>query len=252
MSSIKIAEFENNFSNLTLSQIVTKNFKTAAIFEKYNLDFCCRGNKSINEACTEKGVDSTRLLQEVQQLLESKSSSTLNSNDWELDFLIDYIMNTHHNYVRSIIPILSAHVNKVSKVHGENHPELIEIAKIFSVVSKELKHHLMKEEEILFPYIKKLVIIKNNNHLFEAPYFGTIKNPINMMEAEHVNAGDGMYNIRKLSKNYEVPEDACNTYRVCLNELREFEEDLHQHVHLENNILFPKAIAMEEILSKNV
>jgi len=248
--------FESNrtsnveFSNLTLSEIVTKNYKAAFIFEKYNLDFCCRGNKLISDACKEKDLNPETILTELKNL-NGNGEYLSNYNDWELDFLIDYIINNHHNYVRRMIPILSTHTQKVASVHGENHPETIDIVKHFSVVYKDLKQHMMKEEEILFPFIKQLLHAKKNESKTEAPYFGSVKNPIRMMEIEHQSAGDELFEIRNLTNNYTPPQDACNTYKVAYQELKEFEEDLHKHVHLENNILFPKAILLENEMLHN-
>jgi len=236
---------------MTLSEIVNKDFRTAQIFEKYNLDFCCRGNKSLSEACNEKGLKSEKVFSELQNISVNNAANSIRYDEWELDFLIDYIINNHHNYIRSITPLISSLAGKVVSAHGKNHPEVIKIAEIFSTLGKELSQHLMKEEQILFPYIKNLVKIKNNNSKYEPPYFSSVENPIRMMEAEHTAAGDDMYEIRNLSKNYLIPSDACNTFKVFYKELKEFEEDLHKHVYLENNILFPKSIELEkELLNK--
>ncbi len=234
------------FQQLTLSQIVTKDHRAAGVFEKYNLDFCCKGNKSLGEACKERGLNAEEILSELQGGNIASRGDNLRFNDWELDFLVDYIINNHHQYVKDSIPVVSAHANKVASVHGKNHPETIELNKIFTVVYKDLKQHLMKEEEILFPYIKYLVKVKNNNSVPERPYFGTIANPINMMESEHTSVGDNLFAIRKLTDNYTLPSDACTTYTAYYKEMKEFEEDLHKHVYLENSILFPKAIELEK------
>ena len=239
---------ESEYNSQTLSEIVKNNFKAAAVFEKYNLDFCCKGNKFLATACEEKGVNESEILSELERI-KAYQNSSINYEEWSLDFLIDYIVNTHHSYVRKMIPIISEHVNKVATVHGQNHPELKEIARIYTIVYKDLKQHMMKEEEILFPHIKYLVKSKGNGNKSESPYFGTVQNPIRMMESEHQNAGDELFEIRRLSNNYTLPEDACNTFRVTFQELKEFEEDLHKHVHLENSILFPKSIQLEAELS---
>jgi len=246
MSENNFLTEQEAFEQLTLAQIVTKDHRAAGIFEKHNLDFCCKGNKSLSEACKENKLDAKEILAELQNGTISTNENSLRSNEWELDFLADYIINNHHQYVRNSIPIISAHAEKVAHVHGEHHPETIEINKIFSVVYKDLRQHIMKEEEILFPYIKYLVKVKNNGSKPERPYFSTIKNPINMMESEHTSAGDSLFKIRKLSDNYFLPSDACTTYSTYYKELKEFEEDLHKHVYLENYILFPKAIKLEE------
>jgi regulator of cell morphogenesis and NO signaling len=233
---------------LTLAQIVQYNFHAAAIFEKYGLDFCCRGNKPVAQACEEKGLNKEAIFNELSYL-DKKASGSTRHDEWGMDFMIDFIVNTHHEYVRKMIPVISAHTQKIASVHGENHPELIEIAKRFSIVYKDLKQHMLKEEQILFPYVKQMVKASSNGNKFEAPYFGSVVNPIQMMEIEHQNAGDELFGIRDLSNNYTVPEDACNTYRICFLELKEFEEDLHKHIHLENNILFPKAVKLEQEMS---
>ena len=237
-----------NYSMTTLSEIVTKNFKAAAVFEKYGLDFCCNGKKPIEQACSEKNLDTSVIMTELANIRNGDAHKEIKFDEWGLDFLIDYIVNNHHNYVIRMLPVISTHAQKVALAHGQNHPETIQVAKIFSAVGLEMKHHMMKEEKILFPHIKYLVKNKNEGLTVESPYFGTIKNPISMMEKEHQSAGDGMHDIRFLTDHYRIQEDACNTFRVFLQELKDFEEDLHKHIHLENNILFPKAIALENEL----
>jgi regulator of cell morphogenesis and NO signaling len=237
-----------DFKNLTLSQLVKKNYKAAAVFEKYNLDFCCRGNRPVSDACSDLGVDAASVITELEKLGYEETGIPFRPDEWSLDFLADYIVNTHHKYVREMIPVISAHAEKVAAVHGINHSETKDIAKIFSLVYKDLKQHMMKEEEILFPFIKRMVRIQEGYIKFEAPYFGSVNNPIKMMEAEHQNAGDELYSIRNLTNNYTPPEDACNTYKILYQELKDFEQDLHKHVHLENNILFPKTVELEKQL----
>ncbi len=239
---------DDSINDMTLSEIVTKNFKTSKVFEKYELDFCCKGNKNFIEACNEKGVDSETVYEEILETEKTHADSDLKFNDWELDFLVDYIVSNHHNYIRESIPVISAHAEKVVNAHDKNPPELTKISEIFTALSRELSQHLMKEEQILFPYIKNLAKVKNDNSKFELPYFSTVANPIRMMEAEHVSAGTEMNEIRSLSKNYLIPQDACNTFQVFYKELKEFEEDLHKHIYLENGLLFPKSIELENKL----
>lgn len=240
---------KTELANFTLSEIVKDNFRTAAVFEKYSLDFCCNGKRTLRDACIEKGINPFNVINEIDKIDASSVKEENKPDEWKLDFLIDYIINNHHAYVNRMLPVISAHTQKIASVHGANHPEVKKIAEIFSAVNSEMKHHMMKEEKILFPHIKMLVKNNGSGGAVDKPYYGTIKNPIAMMETEHQSAGDGMAEIRKLTGNFTPPEDACNTYRICFQELKEFEEDLHRHVHLENNILFPKAIYMEEVLS---
>jgi len=234
----------------TLAEIVTENIRAAIIFEEYGLDFCCRGNRNLKEACSDKNVDVQKIVNELANLSDT-GSGTQNVNDWQLDFLVDYILNNHHQYVRRMIPVISLHADKVASVHGKNHPETLRIADLFLAVREELEMHMMKEERILFPQIKQMVQTQKENSQYFAPPFGSIQNPIMMMEYEHTSAGDALSQIRELSNNYTHPEDACNTFKALFSELKEFEEDLHKHIHLENNILFPKSITLEAELLTN-
>ena len=236
-------EIVADLANQTLAEIVTENIRSAIVFEEYGLDFCCNGKRPLSEACAEKNVNVNEVVNSLTGLTSNNSSE--NINDWELDFLVDYIINNHHQYVRRMIPVVSLHADKVASVHGQNHPETIQIADLFLAVREELEGHMMKEERMLFPYIKQLYEAKKSNKQVTPPPFGTIQNPIRMMEAEHTSAGSAMQKIRELSNNFSVPEDACNTFKALYSELKEFEEDLHKHIHLENNILFPKSIELE-------
>ncbi len=242
--SIKVSKA--GIEELTLSQLVLNDFHAAEVLEKYHLDFCCNGNRSFLEVCREKGLNYNAVLSEIENV--NMRNNDLKYDQWELDFLTDYIINNHHQYVKKSGVIINEHIDKVAAVHGKNHPETIETARLFTICHKDLKQHMIKEETILFPYIKYLVNVKNGTATFEAPYFSTIRNPINMMETEHQAAGDIFVKIRALTDNFKLPEDACNTYKAAYGELNDFELDLHKHVHLENNILFPKAIEMEKEL----
>lgn len=232
----------------TIKSIVTNDFRAAAIFEKYSLDFCCKGGVTIDQACSERNIDATSVYAELAQLASTSHENEPHFSEWPIDEMIDYIVNVHHKYVRESTPVICAHTQKVATVHGNNHAEVIEIARHFGTVAEDLRRHMMCEEQVLFPYIKSLVRAKRNGGTIIPPPFGTAQNPIRVMEAEHRAAGDELYEVRSLSKNYIPPEDACTTYRVSFKELQQFEQDLHQHVHLENNILFPKAIALEQEL----
>jgi regulator of cell morphogenesis and NO signaling len=236
----------------TLKELVTQNFQTAAVFEKYSLDFCCRGGKTIDEACKEKGIDVLTVLNELSTIEHTGGSISSSFKEMQPDMQCNYIVDTHHAYVSKMIPVLYAHTQKVAAVHGANHPEVIAIAKHFETVAIELQQHMKKEEQMLFPFIKALhAAVKKNEPIIHAP-FGTVQNPIRMMEAEHQNAGDEMFEIRSLSSNYTPPADGCTTYRITYQELQDFERDLHEHVHLENNILFPAAVRLEQaMISKN-
>ena len=236
-------------SAMTIKEIVTMNFQTAAVFEKHSLDFCCRGGKTVEEACREKGLSPEAVYSELTQLSPSASAETSRFATWPTDFLIDYIIVNHHAYVSRMIPVLMAHTQKVASVHGENHPETVKIAQLFQGVAADLTQHMQKEELMLFPYIKHLLDTVRTNGLLRKPPFGSAQNPIRMMMQEHQKVGDELYEIRALSNSYIPPADACTTFRVSYKELQDFERDLHQHVHLENNILFPMAVELEARLS---
>lgn len=228
----------------TVADLVTENIKTAHIFKKYGIDFCCGGGISIERACEKKGVDYQTLADELMQV--SNSDRAYNYKSWSPDFLIDHIINVHHVYVEENLPLLLQYSDKVMKVHGHHDSELVEINNLVRTVAGELSSHMKKEELVLFPFIKKMVISKIEGITLPRPSFGTVDNPIALMEEEHDAAGELFREISELSNNYTPPPHACNTYKAFYAKLEEFENDLHLHVHLENNILFPKANQMEK------
>lgn len=234
----------NYIQTKTVADYVTENIKTAHIFKKHGIDFCCGGGVSIKKACEKNNVNFDELVNELNNL--EKNTSYLNDyNKWELDFLIDFIKNTHHKYVEENLTLLKQYGDKVANVHGPHYSELLEIKDLIHTVSDELTVHMKKEELILFPFIKKLVSAQRDGEKVEIQNFETVDNPIKMMEEDHDNAGDIFKRISKLTNTYKTPEGACNTFKALYAKLEEFEDDLHQHVHLENNILFPKAKAIE-------
>lgn len=244
---VRITKRMKNDIDETLGQIAAKDVRKAQIFKKYGLDFCCGGKKTVKEACSEKGLDVAKVEHELQQSDQLTYSRPIPFGDWSIDFLADYIVNTHHSYVRKMLPDLLAYSEKVMKAHGSKHPELIQITQLIFEVNDELTAHMIKEEKVLFPYIKELVKAGSNGSSWHAMQLGTIQNPINMMEMEHELVGSNLAALRELSNNYSLPEDACASYRLLYKMLDEFEEDLHLHIHLENNILFPKALELERL-----
>ncbi|HEX9151627.1 MAG TPA: iron-sulfur cluster repair di-iron protein [Flavobacterium sp.] len=234
---------------MTIGEYVAKDFRTAAIFSKHGIDFCCKGNRTIEEACDKKDIDTNGLLEQLNTVLSTKNDSAIDFKLWPLDLLADYIEKTHHRYVEEKTQLILPFLDKLCKVHGAVHPELFEINALFKGCAGELAQHMKKEELILFPFIKKMVKATLTDELLDQPHFGTIKNPIAMMMEEHEAEGDRFIKIATLTDNYTPPEDACNTYRVTFAMLEEFEQDLHKHIHLENNILFPKAADLEKEFS---
>ena len=229
-----------------IGEFVAEDFRTAAIFSKYKIDFCCNGGRTIKEACEKKEIDSNKVIDELEAILNTSTNQTIDYKSWPLDLLAEYIEKKHHRYVEEKIPVLRQFLDKLCRVHGERHPELFKINELFTASASELASHMKNEERILFPFIKKMVKAKLENSTIQSPSFGTVENPIAMMKQEHDNEGDRFRQISQLTNNYNTPPDACNTYKVTFAMLEEFEKDLHLHIHLENNILFPEALKLEQ------
>ena len=228
----------NKYNDLTVGEIVANDFRAASVFKVANIDFCCGGNKSLSESCIEKGIETKAVEAELLKLEQLPPNPSQNFKEWELGFLCDYIQNTHHKYVLKTLPELVFYTKKLASVHGGHHPELHQIAGLITIINDELLKHLKMEEEVLFPAIKKALTDNSddNNAL--------ILSEITRMSAEHEFAGGSLDKINVISKNYKVPADGCNTYHVGFKLLHEFEDDLHVHVHLENNILYQKALKL--------
>ncbi len=229
----------------TIGEIVADDFRTASVFSKYGIDFCCKGHRTLEEVCEKKNVSVAELTEELSRAAHSAIDAT-DYLSWPSDLLIDYIEKKHHRYIEEKSPVLLQYLNKLCKVHGERHPELFRINELFYGSATELAAHMKKEELILFPFIKKMDKAKREGQPLERPHFGTVENPVAMMKDEHTTEGERFEEIAELTNNYNPPADACSTYRVTFMMLQEFEQDLHTHIHLENNILFPRAIAMEK------
>jgi regulator of cell morphogenesis and NO signaling len=234
----------------TIGEYVANDFRTAAVFSKYGIDFCCKGNRTIDEACEKKDINPDQLLELLNTVLTSKNDNNIDFKTWPLDLLADYIEKTHHRYVEEKTQTLLPFLDKLCKVHGANHPELFEINDLFMGCAGELAQHMKKEELMLFPFIKKMAKAALSEEKIAKPQFGTVQNPIAMMMAEHETEGDRFVKIAALTNNYTPPADACNTFRVTYAMLADFEQDLHKHIHLENNILFPSALLLEQKFSE--
>ena len=235
-----------NLKNKTIGSFVAEDFRTAAVFSKYRIDFCCKGNRTVTEVCEKQNIDADTLLENVLQVVQSENNGSIDFNSWPLDLLADYIEKTHHRYVEEKTNVLLPFLDKLCKVHGANHPELFKINELFIGCAGELSQHMKKEELVLFPFVKRMVKTKESDGILSQPSFGTVSNPIAMMMHEHDNEGERFREIAALTNNYTPPADACTTYRVTFAMLKEFEADLHKHIHLENNILFPKAVILEK------
>lgn len=235
--------------NQIIGELVAKDYRAASVFKKYGIDFCCQGNRTIGEACEKKNIDTESVVNDLDAIIQARGENTTDYKSWPLDLLADYIEKKHHRYVEEKTAEIKPYLDKICRVHGERHPELFEISEHFSATAGELAKHMKKEELILFPFVRKLAKAKHEGSKVVPPPFGSIQNPIDAMMDEHSTEGDRFRKIEELSNNYTPPQDACNTYGVTLGLLKEFEQDLHLHIHLENNILFPKAIELEKELS---
>ena len=236
-----------NIEEKTVAEIVTENIKTADVFKKNGIDFCCGGNISLAQACEEKKADINVVQAELDEIDNRQAPPKEDFGSYTLDMLIDHIVGVHHIYIKKNNPIIREFVNRVKLVHGINKPNVTEISDRFDVLSKELETHMQKEENILFPYIKELINAKKEGRAIQAS-FGAVQNPIKMMLAEHDSAGNELEEIQKLTEDYTPPKGACATHKVAYGHLKEYANDLMHHIHLENNILFPKAIALEKEL----
>ncbi|MBS1759354.1 MAG: iron-sulfur cluster repair di-iron protein [Bacteroidetes bacterium] len=228
-----------------VGELVTQDYRAAQVFKNVGIDFCCNGNISLEAACVKNNISTDYVITSLNKIAGQKSDGGIDYNSWPLDLLADYIEKKHHRYVTEKIKEIIPYLDKITNVHGDRHPELSEVNKLFKESAGELAAHMKKEELILFPHIRKMVQAQQTGAKVEA-HFGSVQNPIKMMMHEHDTEGERFRKIASLTDNYTVPADGCNTYRVTLALIKEFEDDLHLHIHLENNILFPKALKMEE------
>ena len=213
-----------NTQEKKIGEMVAEDYRTAAVFKNHKIDFCCKGNRLLSEVCADKNLNAALLIEELNAVTKPIETNTIDFNTWDLDLLTDYIEKKHHRYVEGSIPVLLQYLNKLCKVHGKQHPELFEINNEFNECAAALSAHMKKEELVLFPFIRKIVKANITQQPVAALPYGK---------------------IAQLSNDYTPPADACGTYKVAFSLLKEFENDLHTHIHLENNILFPKAAQLE-------
>lgn len=225
----------------TVGELVADDFRTAQVFQKYGIDFCCGGKVALAEACQERGIDPAKLLEEMDTVSQEPLDRSQNFGGWPLTFLADYIINTHHSYLNDNTTQIAAYARKIAEVHGAGHPEVIEIARIFDKIAEDMTAHLREEEEVLFPAVRRIDAAQKAGSAAQASDLETIRESLVKLDKEHQEIGDAVHAIRDLANGYAIPEGVCNTYVVTYKLLKEFEDDLHKHVHLENNILFPKA-----------
>jgi regulator of cell morphogenesis and NO signaling len=227
---------------LTVGEIAATLPASVRVFEKYRIDFCCGGKVPLDQACAKSGLDTAAVLEEIEKVAAAPSADTTDWQNADLDRLIDHILETHHGYMKIQLPRLEMMLAKVASKHGERLPPL---GPVFGPMKEELDGHLYKEEMILFPLIRGLIHAQRTGNSAPMSHCGSVRNPLCVMLMEHDSAGDALVRLRELTGGYTVPEGACNTFRALYHELEELEADLHRHIHLENNILFPRAIALE-------
>lgn len=228
-------------SDKTIGEIVAGDYRTARVFEKHGIDFCCGGKVAFAATCKEKGIDIVTITGELDALKSEPVERGQDYASWELPFLADYIINVHHAYLKENTGQIAAYAQKIAVVHGTHHPELIEIAAVFDKVATDLTAHMMEEEEGFFPTAKRAYANIKSGLAVESKDIETIRTLLEKFVHEHEKIGDDIHTIRHLAKEYAIPDDVCNTFVLTYRKLEEFEDDLHKHVHLENNILFPKA-----------
>jgi len=230
-----------NASDKTIGEIVAADYRTAKVFEKYGVDFCCGGKIALAAACKGKGIDLAKITGELDTVTSQPVERSQDYASWELPFLVDYIINVHHAYIKENTGQIAAYAHKIVAVHGVHHPELIDIAGIFDKVAIDISAHLREEEGVFFPAVKRADANRKAGSAVEFKDIETIRTLLKKLIHEHEEIGDAIHRIRHLAKEYAIPDDVCNTFVLTYRKLKEFEDDLHTHVHLENNILFPKA-----------
>jgi regulator of cell morphogenesis and NO signaling len=231
----------------TVGQLVVERPSRARVFEKLGIDYCCGGKKPLRRAIEERGLDTGNVVAELEK--EQAGPTEHTERNWataSLTDLCDHIESTHHAYLKGELPRLAYLTHKIADRHGDRRPALAEVHNVFMSLKEEMESHMMKEERILFPLCRRL----DTADVLPESHCGSVNNPIQVMVREHEDAGDALARIRELTENYSLPADACNTYRATFGSLQQLERDMHQHVHKENNILFPKAVRAEKLLSR--
>ena len=237
------------YDTKTVAEIVREDYRTADVFKKFGINFCCGGKVSLAEACAVKNVDMEKLYIEIENATRTISiSNALPFNQWEIGFLVDYIINVHHAYLKQALPAIEVNLLSFVSNHRKYHPELQDLYDAFVTLSAFLQKHNLHEEEIIFPYIKQIDNAFRRRESYGNLFVRTLRKPLHAIELEHKRIGDLLESIRRITRQYNYPEDACTNHRVIFNKLREFDNDIVQHKHLEMNVLFPKAIDMEKVL----
>ena len=229
----------------TVAELAVAMPQSISVLEKLGIDYCCNGHQSIEKACRAHGISTDELLRQINAA-PAPADDSRSWSDEPMSAVIRFIVDTHHRYTRDALDILRPLATKVAQVHGASHAELPLVEKLVFELADDLIPHMLKEEQVLFPYvsaIEEAAMLGNDPPL---PFFGTARNPIRMMMLEHEVVGEKLLEIRTITKNFELPGDACTSYRVLFAKIEELEQDIHRHIHLENNILFPRVVEAEE------
>lgn len=234
-------------SEMTVREVAARVPESTTVFETLKIDYCCGGNRPLTEACASAGVEVDKVMEQLSALGKSaiSNSATVDFQKLSLTQLIAHILETHHVFTKSEMGRIQTLAEKVIGAHGANHSELLTVGELFQQLCADLEPHMFKEEQILFPYIVAMEQAKTRDHPVPFAPFGTVKNPIRLMMMEHDTAGDILRELRTVTSDYRVPADGCVSYQTLYQALEGFEKDLHQHIHLENNVLFPKAVELE-------
>ena len=237
-------------TGMTVREVAMELPQSTRLFEKLRIDYCCGGHKPLADACASAGVDVADVMEMLAGVTQSEDTAALDFQNVSVPDLITHILDTHHVFTKSEMGRLQSLTDKVIGAHGANHPELLQVRELWQKLCADLTPHMFKEEQILFPYM--IALAQAADHKWAAPFapFGTVNNPIRMMMREHDTAGEILRELRTLTSDYKPPADACISYQTLFQALENFERDLHQHIHLENNILFPKSLAMESLLNR--
>lgn len=236
-------------TNMTVRDVAIEIPQSTRLFEELKIDYCCGGNRPLAEACSSAGIDVDNVIERLAEVTQPDHAA-FDFQNLGLAELIAHILDTHHVFTKSEMARLQSLADKVLAAHGGNHPELVHVDELLTRLCDDLNPHMFKEEQVLFPYIARLVEAAGHNGRVPFAAFGTVNNPVRMMMREHDTAGEILRELRMLTSDYKVPADACISYRTLYQALEDFEKDLHQHIHLENNILFPKALELESTLKR--
>jgi regulator of cell morphogenesis and NO signaling len=231
-------------SNKTIGEIVADDYRTSKVFEKYGIDFCCGGKIVLSTTCEEKGFDLATITREIEDVKNQQIERDQNYTSWELPFLIDYIVNVHHGYLKEGTEQIKTHTKKIAAVHGERHSELFEITSIFDKIANDMATHLKEEEDVFFPALKRADMNKKADSALSTEDVELISHSLESLVRDHEEIGEAVHKINHLTNGYEIPDAVYNTFTLTYKELKEFEDDLHKHVHLENNILFLEAVKL--------